>query len=137
MEKMKVWNNGWYSKDLIESVSYADQIFIGKLPKYFEDRTYGSGVKEIFYIEVCENQIFGTNSVGKSLFYNQRKNKIEIGLELDFLIAIKMTNVQFCRYLANKYMERSLDISELLIQDFDLKIYLTDLEDFFITNSVL
>jgi hypothetical protein len=134
---MKVWNNSWYSRDLLEVISYAAPIFINGLTQYFETRSYGNGVNEIFYIEVCQSPIFSINPAGSVLHYGKRKKIVEVGLFLDFEIATNLNKEEFCRYLANKYMERSLDIEELKVPAFDLAAYISDLEAFFKLNSIL
>jgi hypothetical protein len=134
---MKVWNNSWYSNELKEHVIYSGELFVKKLTDYFEYRSYGDSVKEIFYIEVCENPIFSANPAKNVLYYDVVKKRIEIGLELDFKIASRLSNEDFLRYLANKYLERSLDIEELEITDFNLRQYTSDLEAFFKANSAL
>ncbi|HEV3325663.1 MAG TPA: hypothetical protein VG052_08650 [Puia sp.] len=114
MVAMLIGNNGWYSKD------------------------YGRDVKEVFYIEVCESPIFTKNPAGDVLYYDKFKRRVELGLYLDFAIVSNLNGPQFCRYLANKYLERSLDIDELKeVKDFNLKEYIKDLEAFFVLNSVL
>ena len=135
---MYVWNNGWYTKDLIDVTSYSAEIFISKIAVYFEDKDYGRDVKEIFYIEVCESPIYTKNPAGDVLHYDKHKRMVEVGLYLDFEIVSNLNGPQFCRYLANKYLERSLDIDELKeIKDFNLNEYIKDLEAFFVLNSVL
>jgi hypothetical protein len=133
---MNVWNNSWYAVELREKVLFSGEVFINKLPLFFKDISYGSDVSEIFYIEECENPIYGSN-YRDVLYYNSQKKKIEIGLGLDYHTVLDITNMEFMRYLANKYLERSLDIEDLKIIDFNLEKYIADLEYFFKLNEVI
>ncbi len=130
---MKVWNNSWYSGELKEQVIYTGELFVHKITEYFKSRSYGNGVQEIFYIEVCEKPIF-KNTFGKILNFNPEIKRIEVGLDLSYDIAVHLNNKQFSRYLANKYIERSSDIIELAVNDFRLDEYIHDLEAFFKMN---
>lgn len=134
---MKIWNNSWVSKDLINIFSFSRNVFIHKLSEYFQTCSYGEGVNEIFYIEVCENPVFSENPYGKILSYGKRKKIIEIGLQLDFDLAQSLNGPAFARYLANTYLERSLEIESLKVENFDLEKYITDLETFFKLKEVL
>ncbi|HMH23636.1 MAG TPA: hypothetical protein VK563_17740 [Puia sp.] len=87
---MKVWNNSWYSKDLIEAISYAAPVFITELTRHFENRAYGKGVNEVFYIEVCENPIFGANNAGTVLYYEKGKTGVQ-----DFIAQQSQTSAPY------------------------------------------
>ena len=128
---MRVWENTFISVELRELTIYSGEIFVTNLTKYFDDRDYGKGVDGIFYIMVCENPVFSVNTAGDTFFYDRSMREVQLGLRLDFETASNLDGPQFCRYLANVYLERSLDIEGLNIPEFRLTEYIADLEAFF------
>lgn len=134
---MKVWNHSWISNEIKENILYSGEIFTTRLTDFFKSRSYGTGVEEIFYMEVCESPVFTPNKLADVLRYSKRKKYVEIGLKLDFSTAEKLDVHQFARYLANTYIDQSESIQELMIVDFDLNRYISDLVSFFMLYELI
>jgi hypothetical protein len=131
---MKVWNNSWYSADLNEKAIFTGPVIVTELTKFFSGRFYGEAVNEILYVEVCVEPRYNKN-FNELLKYSSRTKKIQLSVELDYNVALKLDNHSFLLYLADGYLRRSRDIEQLKVKKFNLTKYILDLESFFEENE--
>ncbi|MGN6291973.1 MAG: hypothetical protein ACTHMV_04445 [Chitinophagaceae bacterium] len=140
---MKVWNTGVHTRpfgpleegvdSIREKKVFYGTLFAKELPSFFEDKSYGKSVVEIFYREFCLRE--GYNDT--VLYYGPRKKIIDCAIVEEYSSVLEMNNEEYGRYLAKLYLERSQQFSELKIKDFDAKRYIEDLIEFFQINLLI
>jgi len=141
---MKVWKTSVHTKagDIfsppeqdptrLKKVFYG-KIFVGNLMSYFEERSYGDGVREIFYREFSLKERYE----GQLLHYGPRRKIIDCAIVEDYAKVLTMSTEEYGKYMAELYVDRSLQFSELKIKGFDVVRYVGDLEEFFKLNKLL
>lgn len=109
------------------------KIFVGELMSYFEERSYGENIQEIFYREFCMKKAYE----GKLIHYGPRRKIIDCAIVEDYEKVLLMSTEEYGKYVAQLYVERSLQFSELKIKEFNVGRYVDDLEGFFKINMLL
>lgn len=140
---MKVWKNSVHSRpfgpleervDTIreKKVFYAN-VFVTNLTSFFDDKSYGKNVKEIYFREFCLKEGYHDNL----LYYGSRKKIIDCAIVEDFSLVLNMANEEYGKYLAELYLDRSRQFQTLNIKDFDSTQFVSDLMEFFKESELL
>ncbi|MEO5583679.1 MAG: hypothetical protein ABIR66_13395 [Saprospiraceae bacterium] len=141
---MKVWKTGVHAKSgdifsppeedpiRLKKVFYG-KIFVTELMSYFKNRNYGVNVQEILYREFCLPEGYE----GKLVHYEPRGKSIDCAIVEDYIRVLKMNNTEYGKYLAELYLDRTNQFSELKIEGFDIGKYVEDLKEFFKENMLL
>jgi len=138
---MKVWKTSVYSDfaGVVIKKFVAPEItsiFVIGILNYFQEKTYGEAVNEIYYRQFC----FDANTeqpIEPFYLYGKRKKIIDCIVNLEYDIAVTLEVPALARYMAEKYLERTKDFGKLGIKNFAHEEYLTDLKNFFRISGVL
>ncbi|MGN6347726.1 MAG: hypothetical protein ACTHME_08490 [Candidatus Nitrosocosmicus sp.] len=101
-----------------------------QMPKFFEDRHYGTGLQFIGYRTICVNDDFKQTLPPAK--YISRSKKVECYIELDYKTVNSIHyKKDFMLYVKNVFLNEAQSFEELNIPDFKLDEFLKDLEIFF------
>lgn len=109
-------------------------MFLKKMPTFFEKKEYGKGIKEIMYNEIClseEFKIFGPKK-DDYYWYGKRKKTAVIVVDLAYDLILEMIDIlELKKYLRKSYIEATDNLLGLNIPDFDFTSYAEDISLFF------
>ncbi len=140
---MKVWTVAEYSTpgevftfehDTRVSSKYVDDkiypLFHDQISKFFENKDFGEGVKEIMYFQRCLAKEHH-HPITAIYTYSKTIKKIQCVVELHYESALEMEIPEFRNYVVERYLSETAKFSGYKIKDFDHEGYLKELELFF------
>lgn len=105
------------------------------LNDWFKDKNYG--VKKIYIAVICVSKGFDPFFIVRPLKHNKKESFLEYEIKLDYDVFFNASHEERLKILRNEFLNKTIEIFNLKkIKDFDDKLFISDLEDYFRTIDV-
>lgn len=105
------------------------------LNDWFVDKNYG--VKKIYIAIICVSKGFDPFFIVRPLKHNKKESFLEYEIKLNYDVFFNASHEERLKILRNEFLNKTIEIfNSKKIKDFDDKLFISDLEDYFRTIDV-
>jgi hypothetical protein len=106
------------------------------LNDWFVDKNYG--VKKIYFDFICVSKGFDPFFMARPLKHNKKESFLEYEIKLNYDIFFNASYEERLKILRDEFLNKTIEIfNSKKLKDFDVKSFLSDLEDYFKTINII